>query len=276
MEGGTPDYVALFRQLTSLKGKHRKSGNRVTAVGTAMLTRGSTGKDRLFLVVYSGEDDQNILFFDINEQAEFSTLTQAGRFVARKTHALIDPTERTALVETGRGHPTAEQLAEFIEDEAKAVEGFETLDLSFTPIPTRAFAEKITGLQRIQSATVSLARPNVDWGDRYSQLTQYAQESNAKVIDTTVRAGRGDSLSKNSGFIPNLVHWLTETLPSVVNAKIRGAIEGESTLTELKLSDYVETITLSVDVNPKTKLPTDSAIQQSLNAHLDSKGTQNG
>jgi hypothetical protein len=180
------------------------------------------------------------------------------------------------MMESGRNHPAAEELAQFIEDEARNLEGFETLELSFTPVPTPTFAEKITRMQRIQSATVSLARPNVDWGDRYTQLTQYADESNAKVIDTTVRAGRSESISKQSGLIPNLIQWLSGGHPAVVNAKIKGNADEKSPLTELKLSDPVETVALPVDVNPETKQPSDLLIQQSLNAYLDSKDKENG
>jgi hypothetical protein len=276
LDSGNPDYAALFHALTVLKGKNRKNGKRITAIGTAMLTRGSTDHDRLSLIVYTGDDDQNILLFDLDQQVEFNAATEAGRFVARKTHVLIDPIQRMLVIESGRGHPSAEELAEFIEDEAHSLEGFNTLELSFTPVPTRKFAEKITGMQRIQSATVSLARPNPDWGDRYDQLTKYAAESNAKVIDATVRAGRRDSLSKDSGLIPNLVHWLTGALPAVVNAKIKGAFDAQSPLTELKLSDYVETVSIPVDVSPETKQPPDSVIQKSLNAYLDSRGEDNG
>lgn len=276
LESGNPDYVALVQGLISLKGKYRKTGKRVTAIGTAMLTRGSTDEDRLLLIIYTGDDDQSILFFDLNRQAEFNAETVVGRFVAKKTHVLIDPTKRTLVIESGRNHPSAEELAQFIEEEARTIKEFETLDLSFTPVPTRTFTEKITGMQRIQSATVSLARPNVDWGDRYTQLTQFAEESNAKVIDTTVRAGRSNTLSKESGLIPDLVHWLTETLPAVVNAKIKGAIDGQSPLTELKLSDHVETVALSVEVNSETKQPLDSVIQKGLNAYFDSKDKENG
>jgi hypothetical protein len=276
LESGNPDYLVLFRGLTGLQGKHRKHGKRVTAIGTAMLTKGATDQDRLLLIIYTGDDDQNVLFFDLNAQTEFNASTEPGRFVARKTHVLIDPTQRTLLIESGRGHPSADDLAQFIEEEAQSLAGFEALELSFAPVPTLAFSEKITGMQRIQSATVSLARPNVDWSDRHDQLTQYAAESNAKVIDTTVRAGRNESLSKDSGLISNLKHWLTDTLPSVVNAKIRGSADDQSPLTELKLSDFVETVTLTVDVSTETKQPSDQVIQESLNGYLDSKGEENG
>jgi hypothetical protein len=180
------------------------------------------------------------------------------------------------MIESGRSHPPAEELAQFIEDEARKLEGFETLDLSFTPVPTPSFAEKITGMDRIQSATVSLARPNVDWGDRYSQLTGIAADSNGKIIDATVRTGRNDRLSKQAGIVPDLIKWLTGTFPAVVNAKIRGNAGENSPLTELKLSDHVEAVAIPVDVNAETKQPLDSIIQQSLNAYLDSKDKDNG
>src|ERR1700677_3047629 len=139
LENGNPDYAALFRGMTLLKGKYRQTGKRVTAIGTAMLTKGSKDQERLFLIVYTGENDQNILFFDLNQQAEFNTATVAGRFVARKTHVLIDPVGRTLMMESGRNHPPAEELAQFIEDEGRNLEGFETLELSFTPVPTPNF-----------------------------------------------------------------------------------------------------------------------------------------
>lgn len=276
VETGNPDYLHFIRQLVDLKGKYRKSGRRVMAVGAALLAAASGGTERLFLIIYSGDDDQSVLFFDVNQQSEFSSSTGPGRFVARKTHVLIDPVRRTVVIEAGRGHPSAEELAQFIEDEAQQLDGYGTLELSFAPKPTRAFAEKIIDMQRIQSATVSLARPNADWADRYSQLTGFAADSNAKVIDATVRAGRRESLSKQSGLVPSLVHWLTETLPSVVNAKIKGATDADSPLVELRLSDYVETATLSIDVNAETKMLSDSAVRDGMSAYLDSQERENG
>jgi hypothetical protein len=81
MENGNPDYSALFREMTILKGKYRQSGKRVTAIGAAMLTKGSKDQDRLVLIVYTGDNDRNVLLFDLNQQAEFNAETVAGRFV---------------------------------------------------------------------------------------------------------------------------------------------------------------------------------------------------
>jgi hypothetical protein len=276
LENGNPDYAALFKAMTILKGKKRQSGRRVTVIGSAMLTKGSKEQDRLSLVIYTGDNDQSVLFFDLNELTEFNTAATPGRFAARKTHAVIDPTGRTLMLESGRNHPPAEELAELIEDAARTLVGFESLELSFTPIPTPSFAEKITGMQRIQSATVSLARPNADWGDRYDQLRGMATDSNAKLIDATVRAGRNETLSKQSGLVPSIVHWLKETLPAVANAKIKGNADGNSPLIELKLSDHIEAVTLPIEVGSESKYPSDALIQENLNAYLDAKDKDRG
>jgi hypothetical protein len=58
-------------------------------------------QSRLLLIVYTGDKEKSILFFDLNEQTEFNALTSPGRFLARKTRILIDPAQRTLLIESG-------------------------------------------------------------------------------------------------------------------------------------------------------------------------------
>lgn len=48
-------------------------------------------------------------------------------------------------------------------------------------------------------------------------------------------------------------------------------MDEHSPLTELRLSDHVETITFSVDLNPETKQPPDSIVRDRLNEYLDSR-----
>jgi hypothetical protein len=130
---------------------------------------------------------------------------------------------------------------------------------------------KIDELERIQAATVSIARPNVDWGERYDQLAKIADDSRAKAIDTTVRARRNDSLSKQRGIIPSLKHWLSGAHSSIANAKIKGALPGTSGLIELKLSDHVETVNVTTDTTDQTGYPLDTEVREKLNAYLDQR-----
>lgn len=241
-----------------------------------MLTKSASDTERLFLVVYSGEDERNQIWYDLNQQVEFSSQTDPGRFLAKKTHVLIDPIQKRLALEGGKGHPSADDLADFMELEARKLSAFNTLDLTFTPVPVPRFAEQIGRLQRIQAASVVIARPNPDWSDWYDQYTQTAKDSNAKVVEASARAGRNESLSKDHGLVYYIKRWVTGDFPSLMNAKLKGIMADSSAPIELKLTDYVETASYILDTDPSTKQPLDSEIQKSLHSLLDSKEKPNG
>jgi hypothetical protein len=270
----TPDYREIARRIVELKGRVRKDGNRLIVIGSAMMLSGASSSERVSFVTYSGDADRNVLFYDLNRLSEFSSQMESGRFVARKTHVLFDPSRRTLVIEAGRGHPPAEELAKMIEEELRKEAGFETLELSFTPVAAPTFISKIDQLQRIQAVSVSISRPNVDWSERYHQFTKLAEDSGAKAIDATVRARRNEGISKQHGIIPDLKHWLSDAMSSVSGARIKGALPGQSGLIELKLSDHIDTFNVTVDVSSEAGQPTDTSIQEKLNGYLDERGQQ--
>jgi hypothetical protein len=202
---GVPDYASLISGLVSLQGRHREEGNRQVAIGTAMLVN---NRERLFLTAYTGDKEKSTLHFDLVEQHEFTSQNLPNQFVAKKTYAMIDAVKRRLVIETGRGCLLAEELAKIIEEEAHNQRDFTGLELSFTPVAAPAFMEKINRMERIQSATVSIARPNVDWTDNYDDLAKLADESQGGGIETTVRAKRGTRqknswVSSGSGSLPS-------------------------------------------------------------------------
>lgn len=267
-----PDYAQLFNQLAGLRRMSRIAGNRVIAAGNPMLTNGGpSASNRLFLTVYSGDNEKNITWFDLKEQAEITSTAEEGRFVAKKTYVLIDPGMKRIALEAGKGHPSADDLAEFLEDQARKLAGFEKLDLTFSPVAVPKFAQQIERLQRIQAASVVIARPNPDWTDRLDQLTQTANDSNAKVVETSVRAGRNEGLAKDAGLVRYIKEWVTGAFPSLKNAKLKGNLEGSSAPIELKLTDYIETASFAFDVDATTKRPLDSEIQKGLHLLLDTR-----
>ena len=268
---GLPDYSKLAERIIGFKGRYWRDGSRVVAFGAAMLTRGKSSVDRASLIAYSGEVDKSVLFFDLEQQSEINSLLESGRFVARKTRIMFDPRQRILMIEAGRGHLPAEEFAKIVETELQNQAGFEALELSFTPVAAPTFISQIDEMKRIQSVMVSIARPNYGWTDRYDQFNKFADESDAKSIDATVRARRNSSLSKQNGIVPNLKHWLSKGLPSVINAKVRGAFGEGSGLIELKLSDHVETANITTDVKPDSGQPLDSEIQEKLSTYLDQR-----
>lgn len=267
LENGVPNYTTLFRSMASLKGHHHEEGKRQVAVGTARIT----GND-LFLVVYSGDKEKNLLFFDLEQQKEFNQATNPKQFQARKTRVVIAPEQRRLLIEVGRGKVSADQLAEVIETEAQKTPEFKTLELVFSPVAAEEFIAGIDNMTRIQSATVTLARPNVDWTDSYDSLKSMAEASDARAIDTTVRARRGAGISKEKGLIASIKGWVSGNMSSVLGAKIKGEKPGHSGLITLNLSDHVQRADITVDVPPDKDEPPDEVLEQQMRAYLEGQG----
>ena len=268
---GTPDYNEIARQIVRLDGRIHRSGNRVVAIGRTALVSGDDSTQRAWFVACSGDVDRNVLFFDLNRFTETSSLLESGRFVARKTRALFDPALRTLVIESGRGHLPAEELAKIIEEALRENPAYASLEVSFAPVAAPSFTAKLDRLARIQSVSVSIARPNVDWSERYDQLAELADDSRAGAIEATVRARRSDGLSKTRGIIPNLKHWLSSGISSVSSARIKGALSGQSGLIELKLRDHVDTFTVTTEVNSESGQPADSEMQSKLGAYMDQR-----
>jgi hypothetical protein len=269
LKNGAPNYANLFKLMTNLRGHYHEVRKRQVAVGDAKLLG-----NNLFLIIYSGRQ-KNLLVFDRSQQREFNEITSSIRFQARKTRAMISPENRQLLIEAGRGRITSDELASMIEAQAHDIPEFRTLDLVFTPVAAEEFFATIDSMTRIQSASVTIARPNVDWNDSYSALTSIADESQAKAIDATIRARRSASISKQKGLIPAIKGWVKGAKSPVQGAKIKGEKAGHTGLITLRLSDHVQRIDIPVELSPNKEEPSDEELEQKLLAYFESKSKEN-
>ncbi len=271
LESGPIDYVHLFRSVSGqLSSFHFEEGARRVAVGRAAYI----GR-YLFLVAYTGYADKSILFFDINAREELHTPNEPGRFQARKTHALFDPQSRLLLIETGKGRLRAEDLADAIESLGRKIAGLETLELSFNPVPETEFIRQIDQLERIQSASVSLARPNVDWTERQHQLTEVAEESDARVLDLGVRAKRGRSLAKNAGLVDFIKRFAAQPLSILKRVSITGSREDDAGLITLNLNKHIEHLDATVPTDPVTGQASENDLMQRMESFMRTKEGSN-
>ena len=246
LESGTLDYVKFFTAVAhQLSGIHYEEGPRHIAVGRSIYTG-----QYLFLLAYTGYSEKSILFFDVNTQSELHTATEAGKFQARKTHALIAPRQRLLLIESRRGHLHPDDLADILESIAKQIPEFSTLELSFNPVVDEDFLKQIDQLKRVQSATISLARPNVDWTDRHHQLTEVASESDAKALDVTVRSKRGKSLAKDAGLIEFIKQFAGLSMSVFKRISITGSRDDDAGLITLNLSKHIQHLDTVVETDP--------------------------
>jgi hypothetical protein len=267
VDNAAVDYRAFFDLITpQLSGFHFEEGTRHVAFGQ---TR-EVG-NRIFLVAYTGYDAKTLFFFDLRAQRELFEATDPGRFQARKTHAMIDPSHRFLLIESKRGHLHPEDLATAIEAIGRKIPGYETLELDFNPVADTEFISQIDQFGRIQSATVTLARPNVDWTERKNQLTEVADESNAKAIDVTVRAKREKSLAKEAGIIQFVREFAAIPLSIFKRISITGARDDNAGLITLNLSKHIEHLDLLVNVNAENGQPSEAEISNRMDSYLNAK-----
>ena len=267
VEGAVVDYVNLFDAIApTLAGFHYEEGTRHVAFGQV-----NKIGNRIFLVAYTGYDARALLLFDVNRQQELFESIQPGRFHARKTHALIDPRQRSLLIENRKGHLRPDDLATAIELIARKLPGYETVELEFNPVAESEFVRQIEQFQRIQQATISLARPNPDWTDRHHQLTEVADESEAKAIDVTVRAKREKSIAKDSGLIKFIKEFAALPQSIFKRISITGSRDDDAGLITLNLSKHVEHIDLLADLDPVTGQPNESEVRNTMDSYLAGK-----
>jgi len=267
VEGAVVDYVNLFDAIApTLAGFHYEEGTRHVAFGQV-----NKIGNRIFLVAYTGYDARALLLFDVNRQQELFESIQPGRFHARKTHPLIDPRQRSLLIENRKGHLRPDDLATAIELIARKLPGYETVELEFNPVAESEFVRQIEQFQRIQQATISLARPNPDWTDRHHQLTEVADESEAKAIDVTVRAKREKSIAKDSGLIKFIKEFAALPQSIFKRISITGSRDDDAGLITLNLSKHVEHIDLLADLDPVTGQPNESEVRNTMDSYLAGK-----
>ena len=260
-----PDYINLLQAIPEKFLK--QDGDIRIAVGSRKLLG-----NRLFLVLYKGGTEKDTLNFNWTTYEEFMTTNLPGTGPARKTRVVLDAIQRRAVIESGRECVSAEEFAKIVETKLRTIKQYGELKFSLAPVAPE-FAQSINRLSRIQSASVSLLRPNADWTDNLDELTKIASDSNGGVIDVGVRAGRGDSLSKELGIVPSIKAWVAGARSAVAKAIIKGQ-DSESKFIELKLSDYTESFNLSFQTTKESSRPSESEIESRLTTHLNSIGRE--
>jgi len=265
------DYLKLVTALVRLQGYHSASGDYHRYVGQATLDH-----NQLFLVIYTGSSEKSTLFFDFTVKEELTESIRPGRFQARKTHAMIDAGKRLLAIETKKGSLNPFSLAVLIEEFLRTNSEFKDLDLSFSPIADEEFISRIDGFSRIRSATITITRPNVDWTDRHTQLTEVAKESDAKALDVTARAKRGKGLSKEHGIIEFIKAGASSAKSIFKKIRIIGSIGDEPGLITLDLSKHIQHLDVALDTSAETNLPSESDVRAKLSSYLSTIPSEDG
>ena len=204
----------------------------------------------------------NPLIFDTASAGERTEDLRPGEVVAEKTHAILDLQSREAVIEYNQRGAKAADIAELFETVARKKEEWETLALELNPVADVEFVRAIERFERIQLASLKVARPNPDWTDYYSDFTHLAEDSDARLIEVQLTAQPRDSLSKNQGIVRYLKELAGATRAVMKGARVKGIRTGEKAPTTISLSHYIEHQRVSV------KLTADGHVQD---ADIESK-----
>ncbi len=234
---GAAEYVELFNEIAGLAPERRVTDpdGRVIAIPTCEVRDG-----RAWLVAYEGDRGVSPLIFNTESAKERVQRLRSGEVVAHKTHALIDLNRREAIVEYNHRGAKAHDIAVVLEGLGREVTKDLSLAVELNPFADEEFARSIARFERIRIAMLRVARPNVDWTDHYNDLTEVANDSDARTIEVTLTANRGGSLSKQQGVVRFIRDLASKSLSILKGAKVTGTRTGESAETTVSLAHHIE------------------------------------
>lgn len=242
---GVVDYGRLFDELETASARERtvQLGDRLVA-----LTRVHSQGDRVLLRVLEGPIGLKPLIYNARRASERFEDLDENEIVATRTHAVVDLGSRRTLVEYNQRGAKASDLQSVLQVAGRTISGWESLEVSLTPVPQSSFVDAIARFKRVRVATLKLARPNIDWNDSVNALNKIAAQSNANSIAITVVAGRSESLESREGVLDIIRKLINQPTTPITGATISGTRRGEIAETSVSLRNFIEHQRLRVEL----------------------------
>lgn len=231
------NYSALLQAIKSVPTNERciDNNNRIIAITKMIAENGIYS-----IVVYEGERGLKPIIFNSDNAEERIAHLRNREVVVSKTHAMIDPERREAIIEYNHRGAKAQHIAKAMEEIADRMPEYSGLDFELTPIADDSFTEAIGKFERIRLATLRVAKPNVSWTDEYNNVNELANESDATTIEVSLTAHRSGTLRRERGIVGMIKGIAAEVYANIKSAKIIGTRIGESAETSISLSHHIE------------------------------------
>ena len=198
-----------------------------------------------FLTFIEGEEGVQPLIFDSQTGSTYENELEAHEILVSASHALVVPAKRRILIEYVKSAPKAPIMERVIEQLLQRKYG-DDFRISFSPIVEENFVREINKFKRIRVASLTLIKPNAGWDDHYTKISKMLEESGGEKADLSVRAARGETLSKNAGIVEVIKDVANDHQPYLVDAEIIGTKEGEEVETRVPLNQHVVHRNISV------------------------------
>jgi hypothetical protein len=269
---GAVDYPALFAQLARTSARMRQTASTEAAIALPIL---SLRSGVVTFVAYKGPIGQYPLIFNRNSSTERLEPLASGEIVATRTHGVIDVERREAIIEYNHSGAKAPDIASVLQSLAERVTRAEWFQFELNPKADQTFLEDLARFRSVKVASIKMARPNPNWTDYESHLTSIAADSDARVIEVTVSAGRQGAINTIGGLVDFIRQAAGARLPPLKGAQVSGYREGEDAATTISLSNHIEHQRVEVKLTPEGHVET-SDIQRKLLAYLRSRQEQEG
>ncbi len=192
----------------------------------------------IVFTAYEGEEG-NPLFYDFVNAKERIEELPKGEKLATKTHGVINLATREAIVEYNQRGAKASDVAFAIQEIGRSLRNWSDLEVEFTPVFDQSFLQAINSFSRIREASVKMVRPNPDWTDHATYLTDLAKDSKAHLIEVTANAERAQSLNQSKGLIGFIKRMISSKQSSVKTASVTGTRNGEAAETTVSSNNYI-------------------------------------
>lgn len=180
---------------------------------------GEATEQRVFLGhVVAGSPGEVPLYFDYTTGETVEGTTPEGKWLAQLSRITISVSSdsRYLALESTRNGVTPARLERYFTRLAESTLVNGRVEFDINPVQSPSLREEIESFERIREATAIVTRPNYDWTDMSNKLSGLADESSGHEAEATVRAARGDSLSKNNGLVGVILETLTSTSSSAL------------------------------------------------------------
>jgi hypothetical protein len=236
-QAGVPeDYESLFTALSEVPKQQRAArlGEKIVAIPRLTINEG-----RVTFTAYEGEEG-NPLLYNFEQATERYEPLERGERVATKTHGMISLSTREAVIEYNQKGAKASDISSTFEQIGRSRTARDELSIELLPVADEDFLHMIGRFERIRVATFRVARPNPGWTDHYNHLNEVAEESDARYMEVTMTADRGQSLDENHGIIGYIKTLARATHAYLKGARVTGVRQGEDAETSVALARYIE------------------------------------
>jgi hypothetical protein len=240
------DYDLFFSELSRAAPDDRvwATEERLVAIPNLELTGG-----KVYLVAYEGAPDERPVILNVASGQERDADVAVGEIVATKTHAVVDLRSREAIIEYNHRGAKAQDIAAVLGRAGRGILDLSGFWLEFNPKVEEGFVEAIEEFERIRVASMKLARPNSDWEEWRSTLSDVADESGAQHVAAEMSAGRGQSLEQNRGFVGFIKERVLDPVSGLKSAAVVGTRWNESSETKVTTTDHKTHQRVSVRLN---------------------------